>query len=134
MIPNSRIHRGPTFGAEDGASGGPYTFVGFVGDARGTARSAGPTVVPRFGPQIPVDPAQENPFPPRGGMIPNFRNHRGPTFGAEDGASGGPYTFVGFVGDARGTARSAGPTVVPRLGPQKPMDPARKTHPPHGAG
>ncbi len=24
-------------------------------------------------------------------MIPHFRNHPGPTFGAEDGASGGPY-------------------------------------------
>ncbi len=31
-------------------------------------------------------------------MIPHFRNHPGPTFGAEDGASGGPYTHVETYG------------------------------------
>ena len=54
-------------------------------------------------------------------MIPDFRNHPGPTFArvaGGDAGSGGPYTYDGSVGDAVGdarrTERSDVPTVVPR--------------------
>ncbi len=64
-------------------------------------------------------------------MIPGSRNHRGPTFAVGDAVGDARGTTVG---DARGAERSEAPTVVPRSGPQIPMDPAWITHPHQAAG
>ena len=64
-----------------------------VGDARGAAEGR-PDGRPAIGPPNPDGSGQKNP-PSQGGMIRDPRNQRGPTFGAEAGASGGPYMHIG---------------------------------------